>query len=119
MDKDLLKDKSAAGQPFKVPDGYFETLPQRVVDAARSRRKKSLFSIVAPYAAMAASFVLIAAAGSVIIRKSIERRNIESASVYYSQSLGTEQDVSEEDIINYLISSGISCNELNYMQNNE
>jgi len=61
------------GQPFRVPESYFETfadrLKVRIEEEEQSNRKRSLFIYLKPVLMMAASFVLVMLLVSVPIKK--------------------------------------------------
>lgn len=124
--------KELKEMPFSVPDGYFDRLSGRIsAGTAHEEGSRSLWSRIAPYAAMAAMFVLIALAGQAVIRQ--QERNIsneaEEDSFFYTQIMpvsGLEEiyatgdngyiadsELSDEDIIEYLIYSGLPVESIN------
>lgn len=117
QNRDILGDSRLKEKAYSVPEGYFNELPGRIADRCKAaEEKRSFFRIAAPYAAMAASFVLIALAGSAVIRYGREK-GIETQ--YVSREITNAGQVSEEDIINYLISADISSAEIAYLENYE
>ena len=99
QNRDILGDSRLKEKAYSVPEGYFDELPGRIAERCKAaEEKRSFFRIAAPYAAMAASFVLIALAGSAVIRYGREK-GIETQ--YVSREITNAGQVSEEDIINY------------------
>lgn len=115
---------------ISVPEGYFEELRQRLslIPAERT----SVFSRVAPYFALAASFLIILVVGTVIVGKTtadsafdddidsfIVADLIPSTDPYalFRNEVEETSSLSEEDIVNYLIESGLSVNYIEYIQN--
>ena len=111
-EKDILENGRAKENPWKVPQGYFDTLAVRV-QARKQARETTLMHKVTPYLAIAASFALITIAGTSVLRLTSGSRDAEvtTSGSYYSQNSSSE--VSEDDIINYLIYAGISAEEIN------
>lgn len=108
---------------YSVPEGYFEALNGRL--AAR-RAERSAMRRLAPYLSMAAMFAAIALVGTAVLKKvspaddALEYEKFmysefllmtEPEEVYYSQN-SEQSEISEEDIINYLIHSGVSLENL-------
>lgn len=117
QEKDILGDSRLKEHPYSVPEAYFDELGGRLAERCKAGDgKRGFFATLAPYAAMAASFVLIALAGSAVIRHS---GGDGKEKCYISQEISHSSQVSEEDIINYLISEGISSEEISYIENYE
>lgn len=122
MDKDILaKTASLKKMPYSVPEGYFGLLKAEI----KARPQKTLWTRIMPYASMAAVFIFLVTAGTLILQRftpaedltqedflvfSPNALNIE----YYSEE--TDQyasaGIADEDIIEYLIYSGISAEEI-------
>ncbi len=77
--------------PYSTPDGYFEGLQNRLAEIP-ARRSRINFM---PYLALAASFALAALAGNYILMKST-----------------ASQPASDEEIVEYLIDSGMTLAQL-------
>ena len=77
--------------PYSAPDGYFESLQERLSEIPYRKRRVNL----TPYLALAASFLILLLAGNLIINRS-------SAS----------GDASDNEIIEYLIDSGATLAQL-------
>jgi hypothetical protein len=108
--------------PFRVPEGYFDSFKREV----RKQQASSLWKIFAPYATVAASFLLIVSAGTFILEKTVSKELMsqEDYIIFSDNMMNTinyemdteyklaEAEINEEDIINYLIYSGISAEEI-------
>ena len=77
--------------PYSTPEGYFENLQTRLSEIPARRSRINL----APYHALAASFVLALLAGNYILMKST-----------------ASQPASDEEIVEYLIDSGMTLAQL-------
>ena len=77
--------------PYSTPDGYFEGLQTRLVEIPAHRSRINFM----PYLALAASFALAALAGNYILMKST-----------------ASQPASDEEIVEYLIDSGMTLAQL-------
>ena len=121
---DIFNGSGKAG--FKVPEGYFEGLKVRLNRIPEQRTELGPVQRIKPYLALAASFAAILIAGNVVLRSTAER--IPSDDFYeelgyvsllqadeYLQSDTARQDtISDEDVINYLIDSGVSAELIEY-----
>lgn len=124
-DMDILKDrKELKEMPFSTPEGYFDDL--------RSRLKKPVVSApglwdrFAPYAAVAAVFLFLVSAGTFLLERSTPESemtqedyimfsdNLMNTIDYeiYSNSQIAEAGIEDEDIINYLIYTGVTIEEI-------
>ena len=119
-ENDILKDCMELKQmPYKVPEGYFESFKAEAVIPAV--RKLSFWNRMAPYAAMAAVFVFLVTAGTLLLEKSGPQYQMTEedylmfsdnmmTSIAYEMEFGdqlADAQISEEDIINYLIYTGV------------
>ena len=119
---DILKDCTELKQmPFSVPEGYFESFKKE--NSMPVCRKVSLWNRIAPYAAMAAVFVFLVSAGTFLLEKSSPDYNMTEEdyvmfadnmmnTIAYEMEFGSqiaEADLSDEDIINYLIYTGVTA----------
>lgn len=120
-ENDILKDCMELKQmPYKVPEGYFESFKAEAVIPAV--RKFSFWNRMAPYAAMAAVFVFLVTAGTLLLEKSVPQYQMTEedylmfsdnmmTSIAYEMEFGdqlADAQISEEDIINYLIYTGVT-----------
>jgi len=142
MDKNsnILDELKAQGRPYGVPDGYFESLRARL-DAIPSTKQEeevpmtkvvempSLWTKVRPYIAMAAAFLILVTAGTAILKTTTNSITIsedeymqiasilpvtDPYAIYYEDYADEEEEVSGDDIVNYLIETGVSLEQLAY-----
>lgn len=122
--------------PFGIPDGYFDSLEEnvmsRAVSARTSGRRAEIRHIVmrvSAAAAVAAAIVLGSISVPKHIRSEKDKEQMENDSFFYTELMpvsGTadvlygsdnsyiaDTDLSDEDIIDYLIYSGIPVELLN------
>ena len=128
-EKDILKDCLQLKQmPFAVPEGYFETFK---AEASKPMvRKLDFRTRIAPYAAMAAVFIFMVTAGTFLLEKSVPEYQITEedyvmfsdnimSTIAYEMEYGyqlAEAEVSEEDIIDYLIYTGVSAEQIELLK---
>lgn len=121
-ENDILKDNLELKQmPFTVPEGYFEAFKE--ANARPVAVKVSLGNRIAPYAAMAAVFVSLVTTGTFLLERSMPQYDMTEEdyvlfsdnmmnTIAYEMEYGSqlaEAEVSSEDIINYLIYTGVSA----------
>ena len=114
--KDILRDCPELKQmPFTVPEGYFENFKAEAVRPVAKRL--SFWNRFAPYAAMAAVFVFLVTAGTMMLENSPPQYQMTEedymmfsdnimTTIAYEMEYGAqlaEAEISDEDIINYLI----------------
>ena len=130
---------------YNVPDGYFDKLQSRLSEIPAQQTVESSGSVVSlwkrlePYAALAACFIMAVAAGSLFLGKTSGTQSSSDISVedyyfadiipvsnpymiyedYPVEEMTSEEESSEEDIIEYLISTGASADYIAYMIDNE
>ena len=126
--KDILNGFESHENPFRVPEGYFETLEDRLMariadEAADVETKRPVWRILKPALALAATFALIFGMGYGVLSLthtldrgtgSLEETGYATAEEelitpvslidYYQSSLGEEAELDEETIISYLAS---------------
>lgn len=122
-DKDILKDFSELRQmPFGTPDGYFESFRR---DARRPQTEVvSLWSRLRPFASVAAAFIFLVTAGTLILERTARETgltqedyllfsdNFTLNTVYQEDVQIADAAIQDEDIIEYLIFTGISAEEI-------
>lgn len=88
---------------YSVPDGYFDRLEDKLAaipSEYRSRQASdSAFERIRPYLALAASFFLIVAGGSAVIRMSLSRDLDSELSVFERMQLADIVPVTYQDMI--------------------
>jgi len=130
LDKDILSDKKEdlKNMPFTTPEGYFENFKMDIGSIQAEEDGQSgirmsenpIFRKLSPYIAMAAMFAAIVAAGTALMKMITPQEDMqeygslayidmipvtEPEAIYYSYNHETE-DLTDEDIVNYLIYSG-------------
>lgn len=125
--KDILKSDSELKKlPYSVPDGYFDRMKADMVSFVieRKERQKPFIARLAPYAAVAAAFLFLVTAGTFILEKTTPATDQAELDEFYFYSnmipvtdpyaVETIQDdqyneIQEEEIIEYLIYSGVTA----------
>lgn len=121
MQNDILNTKSEElkQMPYSVPDGYFENLEARLRIHEKPARS-GLFRLISPYASMAAAFVILVTAGTFLLQRTTEQKEMtyEDFIVHsdYMLSEGYDEEfnvietqMEENDIIEYLIYTGVTA----------
>ena len=122
MKNDILHTNSSElrKMPFRVPEGYFEGLQSslRMNGTHASAQTRSFWGRMAPYASMAAAFIIMVTAGTAILRNVTGNGEMtyEDYIVHSEIMITSEEDIEvvypetdAEDIVEYLIYSGISA----------
>jgi len=126
--KDYLSDEKLRRNPYSVPDGYFEKLPDRMFSAVRENSLKEAqrprgIRRFAPYASLAAAMLVLLSVGSLLIKRTLiqeDSANLDNLTAYFDitslsetdatyYSYDCEKDLTDEDIIDYLIQIGASA----------
>lgn len=123
MERDILAAKSELkNMPYSVPEGYFETFKAQAVPYRE--KEIGLVGRLMPYVAMAAVFVFLVTAGTFFLQRTspaeefthedflVFSSGISNSEYYESMNQIADADLAEEDIIAYLIYSGISAEEI-------
>ena len=115
---------------IQVPEGYFQDLQQRL-QAIPSQQAESPRGIhrLAPYFAYAASIAILALVGSFIIRRTAVPTQEETIAQwsyvsYLAQSMDpdcatfewTEEAMDDDEIVDYLVSEGLTLEEIAYYE---
>ncbi|MBR5256065.1 MAG: hypothetical protein IKV62_04750 [Bacteroidales bacterium] len=115
---------------ISTPEGYFGDLQKRLSEIPARPARVSTVHRLAPYVAIAASFLVAVMLGNSILRKTATPAEDDTWSYisYLADALDPdgaslvdwemdeeESGLSEEDIINYLLADGISVEHLNYL----
>jgi len=132
--KNILESVELRQNPYSVPEGYFENLRPRLHVVTEERTAApSVWTRFMPYAALAASFAIIVAVGTAILRPttavSPEQASFDYAllaprtnpySVYDAAALDEDEEgynygeYTNDDIVQFLIESGISVENIAY-----
>ena len=108
-DMDILNDKARLkDNPFVVPDGYFEAMRERAsrVPEIQETRNKKIHRILVPVFSVAASIALVFF-GMLLF----DGRRTASEHYLYSDNAATS--LSSDEIIEYLIYTGASVEDIN------
>lgn len=124
-ENDILKDcRELKENPFTVPEGYFESFK---AEARKPMvRKVNFMDRIAPYAAVAAMFVFLVTVGTLFLdNTTTEYEMTEEDYILFSDNMmnslayemgymsqTAEAEISEEDIINYLIYTGVTAEQI-------
>ncbi len=110
--------------PFSVPEGYFDSLRE---DLKKPRTiKVSVWGRLSPYAAVAAVFIFMVSAGTFLLERTTPEQemthedyflfsdNMMISTIYEMEEEEqiADADIADEDIIEYLIYSGITAEEI-------
>jgi len=126
---DILRNPACRENPFRMPEGYFDSLEERLMGriaeenvAETQRKTKPVWRIIKPALTLAAMFALVFGMGYGVLSlthtldrgaaveasgyATAEEELIRPASLinYYQASLAEESELDEETIINYLAS---------------
>ena len=113
-DKDILQSRGIKDIPYCVPEGYFEDFATRMAEIANDSSDKQKYRTFMPYLAYAALLLVMVCTGTFLL-KTFTPKNEDFDILTYTQpypqtctgelfySQNTEENLSEEDIINYLI----------------
>lgn len=131
--KDILE---KVGKPsMGVPDGYFDSLKTRLESIPSTGVTRRLdWAKVRPYLALAASFAAVLVIGNSVLRHTaskdqlagsdsfessyVQMISLTSPSTIYNVLESEADEITDEDIINYLIASGATTDQLAYVGNN-
>ena len=126
-EKDILKSApELKNLPYSIPDGYFDRLKAKAVNNVREseERQRPFIARLAPYAAVAAAFVFLVTAGTFLLERTTRATQSEMDEFYFYSNMipvtdpyavetikvDYENDILEdEDIIEYLIYSGVTA----------
>lgn len=124
MNKDILQNPELKKNPYSIPEGYFDKLKVEARKCAAPRRVRvTIWSRLAPYAGIAAMFLFILLLGKTFIRQEAQPGAIVAETDTYEDYLlfsdmnsdlsmhyiaEESLELSEEDIIEYLIYIGAS-----------
>ncbi len=109
---------------ISVPEGYFENLEQSLGRIPRQEVRPTVLQKVSPWLAYAASLAILATLGNFIFRQSSAAPAWEDEDwdyiSYLSRSLDPDgmielkedEELTQEDIMNYLLASNISVEQL-------
>lgn len=121
MKNDILHNFSAdlRKTPFNVPEGYFSQIRSDIMEKALAEKPASTWSKASPYISVAAALLLMVTAGTFILEKgsSQDEMTYEDylvhsdfliSSEYIQDSQIADASIADEEIIEYLIYTGIT-----------
>lgn len=123
--RDILSEKPYLKEmPYSVPEGYFEAFKANA--APYQAKSISLAGRLVPYISMAAMFIFLLTVGTLFLQKtsSPEMMTQEDYLVFSGDMMNTvgyemeygdqiaDAEIANEDIINYLIYSGVTLEEI-------
>ena len=115
---------------ISTPEGYFEGLQQRLAEIPAQPARVSTVHRLAPYVAIAASFLVAVMLGNFILSRTAvpaeddswayisylaDALDPDGAALVDGAAWGETETLSDDDIINYLLADGISVEHLNYV----
>jgi|GEM_PF-2763689 len=124
-EKDILDNPALKENPFRVSEGYFSDLEERLVEVSlRGKEAEAPGWRLAPYLAYAAALAFLVTAGTFLLKtftpstydttvEALAYADIypvtEPDALYYCSE---EETVSESDVVEYLIFTGASLEEI-------
>ena len=126
-EKDILKSApELKNLPYSVPEGYFDRMKAEAVAIAgeREERQRPFIARLAPYAAIAAVFTFLVTAGTFLLERTTPADQMDIDEFYFYSNMipvtdpyavetikigADEGDLEYEDIIEYLIYSGVTA----------
>lgn len=112
--------------PYDLPEGYFDSLKKELQTEVRQNTLQPQFrQKLASYLSLAAMFVMIVAAGRFFLEKSTEKQELTQEDflifsddflylTYYESDAEASAGIEEEDIIEYLIYTGVSADSIEH-----
>ena len=109
--------------PFSLPEGYMESLRKELKTIPQRNTKKiSIFNRILPYVSLAAAFAMIVTIGGFILEKTTQQDlsyedyivfsdDMTNTLLYDTDELYADA-LSDDDIIEYLIYTGVEIEEL-------
>lgn len=123
MKRDILSESlELRKQVYTVPEGYFDAFKAEMTPY--KQRQTAIAGKLVPYLSLAATFLFLVTAGTFFLQRSTpsEEFTQEDFILYSSNMSGmdyyddmyqiADADIADEDIIEYLIYSGISAEEI-------
>ena len=101
-----------------TPEGYFNDLKARLHSIPCQQEMPSTWQRVRPHLAMAAAFLAIVTVGTAILRSTAGTPAIGVQDLDSQYEL-QEAEFSEDDIINYLIDSGVNIENIDADETND
>jgi hypothetical protein len=122
MKNDILNNRSAhfREMPFCTPEGYFEQTKAEIKRQTTAPKVVSLWDRVSPHLSVAAAFIIMLTAGTFILERTsseddmtyedyLVHSDMLISTEYDNESYYAEANMAEEDIVEYLIYTGMSA----------
>lgn len=123
MKRDILADNpQLRNQAYTAPEGYFEDFKSQM--KPYQKKQRNLMAKLSPYISIAAAFIFIVTAGTFLLRHTASSdeftqedyllfaNSMVNVEYYEETDQIAEASMEEEEIIEYLIYSGISAEEI-------
>lgn len=123
MKRDILADNpQLRKQTYTVPEGYFEDFKSQM--KPYQEKQGNHMAKISPYISIAASFIFIVTAGTFLLQRTVSSdeltqedyllfaNSMVNIEYYEDTDQIAEASMEEEEIIEYLIYSGISAEEI-------
>lgn len=115
---------------ISTPEGYFQDLQMRLQEIPTRETRPTAVKLAAPWLAYAASIAVLAVVGTFVLRQSAAPEETDTGWDYISylaQSLDPDglielvetEDLSDEDIIHFLVADNLSLEQLADLQDEE
>lgn len=124
MERDILADNpQLKQQAYNVPEGYFEDFRSQMKPYKAVQQNYWTEKLV-PIVSMAATFILLVAAGTFFLQRTtpseeftqedflVYSSNVSRIDYYEEMDHIADAGIADEDIIEYLIYSGVSAEEI-------
>ena len=103
---DILESARQAGRPFKVPEGYFETMEDRLMarisaESAPQPKVRRVWSILKPALALAATFAIIFGMGYGVLSLTHTLDGGNGSADVQDYALAEEELIRHSSVINY------------------
>lgn len=122
MNSDILKNSSEELRktPYRVPAGYFGQVKEEIMHKAAAEEGTGLWRKAVPYLSMAAAFVLMVMTGTFILENATQQNgmtyedylvhsDVLISAEYEQDSQVAEATLDDEEIIEYLIYTGVTA----------
>ena len=122
MKQDILADPQLRRQAYTAPEGYFEEFRSQMKPYRRAQHNWT--EKLVPLVSMAATFILMVTAGTFFLQRTIPSEeftqedflvfsnDVSRMGYYEEMDHIADAGIADEDIIEYLIYSGVSAEEI-------
>lgn len=122
MKQDILADPQLRRQAYTAPEGYFEEFRSQMKPYRRAQHNWT--EKLVPLVSMAATFILMVTAGTFFLQRTIPSEeftqedflvfsnDVSRIDYYEEMDHIADAGIADEDIIEYLIYSGVSAEEI-------